>query len=116
MRFNSEFTLTWIIPILIFSALLAFWFYKNQTWLSSVSKRIKWLLIVLRSFGIFGILVLLLGIIFNSITQREEKPILIAVFDTSTSLLNYKDSAKVVSQITDFKTNFTEHSIFTLRL
>jgi hypothetical protein len=108
MRFNSEFTLTWIIPMLIFSALFAFWFYKNQTWLSSVSKRIKWLLIVLRSFGIFGILVLLLGIIFNSITQREEKPILIAVFDTSTSLLNYKDSAKVVSQITDFKTNFTE--------
>jgi hypothetical protein len=42
---------------------------------------------------------LLIGLIFEAVDYRVEKPLIIALTDNSSSLLNYKDSSKVKGQV-----------------
>lgn len=108
MRFNSDYSLWWLFPILLISIGISFFFYSKQSWLKELSKTLKIGLITLRASVLFLILFLVLGILFQGVNYRTENPILLTVFDNSNSMLNYKDSSKVKNQISDFRAKLKE--------
>jgi hypothetical protein len=95
MHLFSDYHLGWFIPILLVSGGLAYFFYKNQDWLQGSQSWLKKCLVVLRFTSLFFILSLLLGIILEAIDYKEEKPILITLVDTSSSMKNYGDSLQI---------------------
>ncbi len=97
MRFSSDISLWWLLPILAIAISLSMWLYSKKTngWVSDLSKRWRIILIALRSLSIFLIAILLFGIIFQAFNYKKEKPILIIGVDDSSSMLNYSDSASV---------------------
>lgn len=103
MNLISDFSLFWLIPIALFSLGLTFLIYQNKGWVKELISWQKQTLRILRFCSIFLILFLLLGLIFQSIKYREEKPIFIALVDNSASMMNYKDSSIVKKNITAFK-------------
>lgn len=108
MRFISDISLAWLIPIGILAFLLTFWFYRNEAWLKELPKRTRQALFGLRFLSLFLIGLLLLGILFESVSYRKEKPVFITLVDNSQSLKNYKDSAKVAGQIAAFQKQLKE--------
>lgn len=108
MRFISDISLAWLIPMGIVAFLLTFWFYRNEPWLKELPKRIRQTLFGLRFLGLWLIGLLLLGILFESVSYRKEKPVFITLVDNSSSLKNYKDSAKVAQRIADFQSQLKE--------
>ena len=105
MKFISDISLFWLIPIGLIAFLLTFLFYRKESWLNEIPQWTKKTLFALRFLSLFFIGILLLGILFESFTYRKEKPILITLVDNSQSLKNYKDSAKVEQRIVDFTSN-----------
>lgn len=108
MRFISDISLAWLIPVGIAAFLLTYWFYRKEPWLKEISVRVKRTLFALRFLSLFLIGLLLLGILFESVTYRKEKPVFITLVDNSKSLKNYKDSAKVAQRISDFHKELKE--------
>lgn len=99
MRFASDISLFWLIPWAVIAVFLAIWFYRGKSsWLSEISLKWKRVMIALRATTLFLLGVLFIGIIFQAFNYRTEKPILVLGVDTSASMLNYKDSAKVMQQ------------------
>lgn len=65
---------------------------------------IRWTLVSLRSTVLFILGLLLIGLIFEAVDYRVEKPLIITLTDNSSSLLNYKDSASVKKQVNALRT------------
>ena len=108
MNFISEISLFYVIPVFILSGLLTWFFYKKDSKLNEIPK-FQRRIIYFSRFSILSILgFLLLGILFEFVNIRTEKPILITVIDNSVSLKNYKDSTKVLNQINSFKKSIDE--------
>lgn len=103
MRFISDISLFWILPIGLAAFGVTFWFYRNQPWLNEVSKTVRRTLFSLRFLALFFVGILLLGILFESVEYRNEKPVFISLIDNSASLKNYKDSNSVQKQIIAFQ-------------
>ncbi len=103
MRFVSDISIWWLLPWLVISILLSFYLYKNEAWLSELNKSWRLTLKGLRTLGIFFIGVLLIGILFEAVNYRIEKPVFITMIDNSSSMKNYKDSLQVKSQILSFE-------------
>ncbi len=103
MKFISDISLFWLFPIGLVAFGLTFWFYNNQPWLNEVSKSVRKALFLLRFLALFFVGLLLLGILFESVEYRNEKPVLISLIDNSASLKNYKDSSLVLKQIDAFQ-------------
>jgi hypothetical protein len=97
MRFSSDISLWWLLPIAILAVVASLWMYsrKSNGWVSDLSKRWRTTFIVLRSFSVFLIAVLLFGIIFQAFNYKKEKPILVIGVDDSSSMHNYADSTQV---------------------
>lgn len=97
MKFSSDISLWWLIPIGAIAFGLAYWLYaqKNNGWVTDLPKKWRYLLLSLRTFSILLLCLLLLGIIFQAFNYRKEKPILIIGIDDSSSMLNYSDSSSV---------------------
>ena len=53
--------------------------------------------------ALFVVGLLLLGLLWESIRYRDEKPLFITMVDNSSSMQNYSDSAKVKQRIQDFQ-------------
>lgn len=104
MRFASDISIFWLIPWAIVSILAAYWFYSNSTWFSELQKKWRILLRVLRSAVLFILGLLLIGLIFETVDYRIEKPIIINLVDNSSSLRNYKDSNLVSGQLNGLQT------------
>jgi len=51
---------------------------------------------------------LILGVLFEYKSYRNEKPVVITVIDNSSSILNYKDSNDVKLKLSDFQANLKE--------
>ena len=102
MKFISDISLFWLIPIGAIAFFLTYLFYRKESWLNDIPGWTKKSLFALRFLSLFFIGILLLGILFESFTYRKEKPILITLVDNSHSLKNYKDSAKVAQRINAF--------------
>lgn len=103
MKFISEISLWYLVPILVLSAFLTWFFYAKDGALKEISKKFAWLIYTCRFLALTFISVLLLGILVELIKTKVEKPILLTVIDNSSSLKNYKDSNQVFQQINDFK-------------
>lgn len=101
MKFSSDISLWWLLPIVAISIIAALWMYnkKSSTWINELSKKWRIILISLRSLSIFILALLLFGIIFQSFNYKKEKPIIVIGIDDSSSMLNYKDSIKIGKQI-----------------
>ncbi|NDF61234.1 MAG: hypothetical protein EB100_09150, partial [Crocinitomicaceae bacterium] len=76
MGIITEYSKFWLLLIAIVSFALTFYFYKDQHWIYSLSKKIKISLFTLRFTGLFLCFALLLGLLFESIHYRNEKPLL----------------------------------------
>lgn len=103
MRFVSDISIFWLIPWAILSVLIAFWFYSNSNWFKELQRKWQVLLRALRSATLFILGLLLIDLMFETVDYRVEKPIIITMVDNSTSLLNYKDSSSVSSQLNDLQ-------------
>lgn len=108
MRIASDISIWWILPWAVVSVLLALWYYRNVPWLKEQSKRIQFLMRSLRSVILFIVGLLLIGLILESTTYRDEKPVLITLIDNSSSMLNYKDSASVKKLVEQYKQGLEE--------
>lgn len=108
MRFISDISLAWLIPIGIAAVLLTYFFYRNEAWLKELPQRTRRALFALRFLSLFLIGVLLIGILFESVSYRKEKPVFITLVDNSQSLKNYKDSAQVAQRIAAFRQQLKE--------
>lgn len=102
MSFISEISLFYIIPILIAAAALTWFFFVKDEKLKELPNLYRKLVYLLRFASLSLIGILLLGILFEYKDIRKEKPVVIAIYDNSLSLLNYKDSSTVKKQISDF--------------
>lgn len=103
MHFISEISLFFLIPILLLAAGLTWFFYVKDQKLKEIPTIYRRLVYVCRflALGIIGFLIL--GILFEFVKTKSEKPILITVIDNSASLKNYKDSTSVLSDINKLK-------------
>lgn len=102
MNFESDNSLFWLIPCIVGAFLLARWLYSGKSsWVSELDKKWKWLLIALRTATFTVLSILLLGIIFQAFNYRTEKPILVIGVDSTSSILNYKDSLSVKKQVAE---------------
>lgn len=108
MKFFSDISIWWLIPWAAISVFVAIWYYRKQKGLEDLSVWMKRGLIALRSFALFLIGVLLIGLLLESVEQRSEKPVFITLIDNSTSVLNYSDSSKVTKRISDFTQSLEE--------
>lgn len=71
----------------------AFFLYRKDALLEEVSKQIKWLLASFRFLTVFAIILLLLGVIIENLTERKEQPLIFIANDNSASVVMSKDSA-----------------------
>ncbi|MBI1836251.1 MAG: hypothetical protein HYR91_03190 [Flavobacteriia bacterium] len=108
MRFNSDISIWWLLPWIGVSILLSIYLYKKENWFDELHVKWKLILKILRASSIFLLGVLIIGLLFESVTYRIEKPIFISLIDNSSSLTNYKDSNDVKNQINSFQKKLNE--------
>lgn len=108
MRFISDISIWWLLPWLAISIGLAVFLYKKEAWLTEL--RISWQILLkgLRASTLFLIGLLLIGLLFEAVNYRIEKPIFITLVDNSSSMTNYKDSLFVKSKIESFEKQLKE--------
>lgn len=108
MRFVSDISIWWLLPWLGISIFIAHFLYSKENWIKELGS--KWMLIFksLRASGLFLLGVLFIGILFEAISIRVEKPVFITMVDNSSSMKNYKDSATVKSKIESFNNKLIE--------
>lgn len=108
MRFISDISIWWLLPWLAISIGLAIFLYKKETWLIELQKSWQILLRGLRASALFLIGLLLVGLLFEAVNYRIEKPVFITLVDNSSSMKNYKDSLIVKSKIESFEKRLKE--------
>ena len=99
MNLISEIPLWWLPIIAILALGASLWYYAKKDWKKEISTSLRYTLVGLRFLSLFLIELLLLGILLESISYKEEKPILLTIVDDSSSMRNYQDSSKVFSSI-----------------
>jgi hypothetical protein len=108
MRFVSDISLWLLFPALGLAILVAFYLYRNESWVKELPKTKRFGLIALRSSGIFLLILLLFGILFESVVYRVEKPVFINLIDNSSSMKNYQDSNSISPTINTYQKQLTE--------
>ena len=108
MNLISEIPLWWLPIVAIVTLAISIGYYRKKGWINDVNPALRKGLIGLRFLSLFLIIVLLLGILFESITYKEEKPIFLTLIDNSISMLNYEDSASVTDNIQRYQKEVTE--------
>ncbi|MFN5418187.1 MAG: hypothetical protein ACK5B9_14110, partial [Flavobacteriia bacterium] len=105
MHFISEISLFFLIPILVLAAGLTWFFYVKDQKMKEIPALYRKLIYTCRflALGIIGFLIL--GILFEFVKTKSEKPLLITVIDNSASLKNYKDSSTVPGNIEKLKSS-----------
>jgi hypothetical protein len=99
MRFASDISVFWLIPWAAIAIVLSVWFYSKNSWFNELPKRIRILLKSFRAATLFILGLLLIGLIFESVDYRVEKPIIITLTDRSSSMQNFRDSNLVKGQL-----------------
>lgn len=103
MNWISDISLWWIFPWSILAIFLSIVLYKRKGWVKELSKFQRTLLITLRSISLILLGLMLLGILFEYKSYRDEKPVLVTLIDNSSSVVQYKDSSEVKSRIPELK-------------
>ena len=79
----------------------AFFLYRKDALLEEVKTGVKWMMAAFRFVAMWFILLLLLGIILETVSERKEKPIVFVVQDDSESIVLNKDSVFYRTQFID---------------
>lgn len=108
MNLISEIPLWWLPIVAIVTLSASIWYYRKKDWIEEIKPILRKVLIGLRFVSLFLIIVLLLGILIESIAYKEEKPIFLTLVDNSSSMLNYEDSSSVLSNIASYQNAVTE--------
>jgi hypothetical protein len=108
MHLLSSYSLWWILPIVALSAVLSHLFYRNETWIKSKSKYLKYTLLALRTSSLSLIGILLLGLLLEQTHFETEKPVILTLVDRSSSMNNYKESAALEKQIAAYQNAINE--------
>ncbi|PWH87112.1 vWA domain-containing protein [Brumimicrobium oceani] len=115
----SDIPLWTLLPWAVVTVALSFLLYRKKTWVKDISGFKRYLLITLRSLGLFLVGLLLLGILIKGVESEVDQPLIITVVDNSESMLNYADSSSVEEQsksfintaITQFQKNYQNVTI-----
>lgn len=83
--------IVWAVIVVALSLLL----YRRKSWVKEISRFRRFVLISLRSLGLFLLGLLLLGILIKGIESEVDQPMVITIVDDSQSMLNYADSNSV---------------------
>ena len=105
MHLLSSISLWWILPILFIAIAISWLFYRQETWLKSKSKKLKYSLLTLRALSISLISILLLGLLLEQTRFETEKPIILTLIDRSASMKNYKESAQLETFLAAYQKN-----------
>jgi|TARA_R110000737_G_scaffold223373_3_gene238403 hypothetical protein len=108
LNWISDISLWWIFPWSILAIFLSILLYKKKGWVIELTKFQRILLISLRALSLILLFLLILGVLFEYKSYRNEKPVVITVIDNSSSILNYKDSNDVKLKLSDFQANLKE--------
>jgi hypothetical protein len=108
MHLLSSYSLWWILPIILVSAGLSYLFYRQETWINSKSKYLKYTLLSLRTSSFALIAILLLGLLLEQTHFETEKPVILTLVDRSSSMRNYKKSAALDKQIEAYQNSLKE--------
>lgn len=108
MHLLSSYSLWWILPIILVSAGLSYLFYRQETWINSKSKYLKYTLLSLRTSSFALIAILLLGLLLEQTHFETEKPVILTLVDRSSSMHNYKKSAALDKQIEAYQNSLKE--------
>lgn len=103
MNWISDISFWWIFPWSVVAIYLSILLYRKKGWVKELSAFQRRLLIVLRSVSLLLLGFLLLGILFEYKSYREEKPLVITVIDNSSSVVGYKDSSRVRETLPVFR-------------
>ncbi|MDR0802567.1 hypothetical protein [Fluviicola sp.] len=104
MNYFSDYSLWWLLPISIFAIGFSFYYYFRTDQRSVWNVKQLGVLFSFRALGLFLLGLLLLGLVWETIKYRPEKPLIITLVDSSSSMLNYKDSNRVKKDIEGFRT------------
>ncbi|MGM9819901.1 MAG: hypothetical protein ACI3Z9_03735 [Candidatus Onthomorpha sp.] len=88
----TEYSLFWLIPIVVFAAGVAFWGYFVGS-RAAFSPRQRNLLAALRFLSLLLVLFLLLSPVVRFTSHQSEKPLVVVAQDVSSSIVSVKDSA-----------------------
>ncbi|MEY4992598.1 MAG: hypothetical protein RI948_1480, partial [Bacteroidota bacterium] len=108
MHLLSSYSLWWILPIILVSAGLSYLFYRQETWINSKSKYLKYTLLSLRTSSFALIAILLLGLLLEQTHFETEKPVILTLVDRSSSMRKYKKSAALDKQIEAYQNSLKE--------
>lgn len=103
MNYFSDHSLWWLLPISVLAIGFSYYYYFRTEQTAVWEKRQLRVLFSLRSLSLFLIGLLLLGLVWETLTYRPEKPLIITLVDSSSSMLNYKDSSRVKQQVGAFR-------------
>jgi len=103
MNYFSDHSIWWLLPISILAVGFSFYYYFRTDQKTIWGRNQLRVLFSLRTLSLFLIGFLLLGLVWETITYRPEKPLIITLVDSSSSMLNYKDSNQVKKQIGNFR-------------
>lgn len=107
MSFFSDLSLWWLLPVALLAGFLSFYYYFKSTVNNNYEVKQRRVLSVLRFLGLFTLFLLLFGLIWETLSYRQEKPLVVALIDRSESMLNYSDSAQVTQEIAGFKSTLS---------
>ena len=108
MHLLSSYSLWWILPIILLSAVLSYLFYRHENWIKNKSNYLKYTVLALRTSSLSLIGILLLGLLFEQTHFETEKPVILTLVDRSSSMNNYKESAALEKQIEAYQTKLSE--------
>lgn len=108
MHLISDFSLWFLIPIALTALILTYFYYKKEGWFADLKAFYQNTLRILRFCSLFLIGLLLLGLVLQTINYRDEKPVFINLIDNSNSMMNFKDSNLVKSQIASFRSKLKD--------
>ncbi|MCC5924569.1 MAG: hypothetical protein JJT77_12350 [Crocinitomicaceae bacterium] len=103
MAFFTELPISLLLIWTPIAAFLAYWLYLPKLgWIKEIKPIVRWSLVSLRFLGLWLLGLLILGLLFERKSYNKEKPLIISLLDSSSSMLNYVDSAEVPVQINAF--------------
>jgi hypothetical protein len=102
MKIISDIHPFWLLLIMLISVVLSIFYYKKKDSFSDGKPWLIRLLIALRTFSLFIIISLLIGLTIQLTGFRFEKPLLITVFDNSQSIQNYNNSQSEIIRLKAF--------------
>ncbi|MFM7724023.1 MAG: hypothetical protein ACKO7O_04450 [Bacteroidota bacterium] len=103
MTFQASYSLFWVLLLLPLSFGLAWYFYRDNSWLKTQSKTVQRILPVLRGLGLFLLMLMLLKITLLLNQSTVERPALITLLDNSSSIKRFEDSGSIAQQLNKFK-------------